>query len=141
MNKKLLSATIGAVLAGGLASATTTGANTKSTKAALATADRTKIGSVEFKTDRGYTEVRVRLAAVPGVDALHGFHIHANDIVTETNGDGCIADPATEPATWFASADGTTTRPDKPTHTMSATCQSCTSIPTQASKPASASTR
>ena len=106
MNKKLLSVACGAVIAVGVVTATTAGAHTRSAKAKLATADGTKVGTVDFRTAHGHTEVRVRLAAVPGVDAFHGFHIHANDVVNETNGEGCIADSAAAPATWFASADG-----------------------------------
>lgn len=104
MNTKLLAVALGAVLIGGLVSATTAGANTKSAKASLTTADLTKVGNIEFKTERGHTEVRVRLTGVPGVDAFHGFHIHANDVAT--NGDGCIADPSAAASTWFVSADG-----------------------------------
>ena len=104
MNSKLLSVAVGAVLIGGLVSAASASASAKSAKATLATADLTKIGSVVFKTERGHTEVRVRLTGAPGVDAFHGFHIHANDVVA--NGDGCIADPAAAPSTWFVSADG-----------------------------------
>lgn len=104
MNTKLLSVALGAVLIGGLVSATTADANAKSARAILTTADLTKVGTVDFKTERGHTEVRVRLAGVQGVDAFHGFHIHANDVAA--NGDGCIADPAAAPSTWFVSADG-----------------------------------
>ncbi len=106
MNKRLLFAAGGAVLVAGIFTATTAGAHSRSAKATLAAADGTTVGTVEFKTDDGYTEVRVRLSAVVGVDAFHGFHIHANDVVTETNGEGCIADPAAAPSTWFVSADG-----------------------------------
>ncbi len=104
MNKNLLSLACGAVLIGGLVTATTAGADSKSARANLATATGASLGSVEFKTERGHTEVRVRLTGAPGVDAFHGFHIHANDAVA--NGDGCIADPAALSSTWFVSADG-----------------------------------
>lgn len=108
MNKKLLSLTCGVVLVTGLVAATVTdvGARTRTAKATLATAGGSKAGTVEFRTDRGHTEVRVRLIGVPGVDAFHGFHIHANDVISATNGEGCVADPAAAPATWFVSADG-----------------------------------
>ena len=104
MNKNLLSLVCGAVLIGGLITSTTVGADSKSAKAILATATGASLGSVEFKTERGHTEVRVRLVGAPGVDAFHGFHIHANDVAT--NGDGCVADPSAAASTWFASADG-----------------------------------
>ncbi len=104
MNKNLLSLACGAVLIGGLLTASTAGADAKSAKAHLTTAAGATVGSVEFKTERGHTEVRVRLTGAPGVDAFHGFHIHANDVVA--NGDGCIADPAAMSSTWFVSADG-----------------------------------
>ena len=46
----------------------------------------------------------MRLTGAPGLDAFHGFHIHANDVLA--NGEGCVADPAAAPSTWFVSADG-----------------------------------
>jgi len=94
----------GAALAGGLVTANAVGAHTRVARAALATADGTRIGSVEFTTSYGHTIVKVRLSGAPGLDAFHGFHIHANDVTT--NGDGCIADPAALASTWFVSADG-----------------------------------
>ncbi len=104
MNKKLFSVACGVVLVGGLVTATNAGAQNRSASARLALADGTKVGTVEFKTEWGHTEVKVRLSGTPGVDAFHGFHIHANDVTT--NGDGCIADPAAASSTWFVSADG-----------------------------------
>jgi Cu-Zn family superoxide dismutase len=104
MHKSLLAIAAGAALAGGLLVATNAGAHGRTAKATLSTADGTKIGTVELRGDHGGTEVRVRLSNTPGVDAFHGFHIHAND--TAANGDGCIADPAAAPSTWFVSADG-----------------------------------
>ena len=106
MNKKLLSAACGVVLVAGIVTANNVGAQTRSAKARLATAAGVRLGTVEFRTDQGSTEVRVRLAGAPGIDAFHGFHIHANDVVTATNGEGCIADPLAAPSTWFVSADG-----------------------------------
>ena len=46
------------------------------------------------------------LDGAPGLDAFHGFHIHANDDDTATpgNGTGCVA--TSDPATSFLSADG-----------------------------------
>lgn len=104
MNKALLAIASGAALVTGLVITTTADAHTRSARTTLATADGARIGTVEFKTTHGHTEVRVRLSGAPGLDAFHGFHIHANDIAT--NGDGCIADPAATPTTWFVSADG-----------------------------------
>jgi Cu-Zn family superoxide dismutase len=104
MKRTLIAITAGAALVAGLITATTADAHGRSTKATLATADGAKIGTVEFKNRSWHTEVRVRLDGAPGVDAFHGFHIHANDVTT--NGDGCIADPSAAPSTWFVSADG-----------------------------------
>lgn len=104
MNRTLVAIVGGTALVAGLVTATNADARTRSARASLATADGHVIGSVDFKTDDGHTEVRVRLTGSPGVDAFHGFHIHANDV--STNGDGCVADPAATPSTWFVSADG-----------------------------------
>jgi Cu/Zn superoxide dismutase len=58
--------------------------------------------------DRGEkTKVSVRIEVPRGVTALqdfHGFHVHAND--NPANGQGCEADPAAPPSSWFVSADG-----------------------------------
>ncbi len=104
LKRTLIAITAGAALAAGLITATAADAHGRSVKATLATADGAKIGTVEFKSHYWQTEVRVRLSGAPGVDAFHGFHIHANDVAT--NGDGCIADPTAAPSTWFVSADG-----------------------------------
>ncbi len=106
MNKKLLAIPFAAVLAAGLITAANVGAQNRSARTTLATADGTEIGTVVFKTNNNHTEVRVRLTGAPGIDAFHGFHIHANDVVSDTNGEGCVADPAADPKTWFVSADG-----------------------------------
>lgn len=104
MKKRLIAITAGAVLVAGLITVNPAGAHPRSAKARLVTADGARIGTVEFKTYAGHTDVKVRLDGAPGIDAFHGFHIHANDVTT--NGDGCIADPAAAPSTWFVSADG-----------------------------------
>jgi Cu-Zn family superoxide dismutase len=104
MNKSLLAIAASAVVVAGFVTTAAADAHDRSTKATLATADGVKIGTVNFKTDDGHTEVRVRLSGAPGLDAFHGFHIHANNVAA--NGDGCIADPAAAPSTWFVSADG-----------------------------------
>ncbi|MEZ5265885.1 MAG: superoxide dismutase family protein [Acidimicrobiales bacterium] len=64
-------------------------------------------GTVQFRNTGEHTEVKARInEGIDGVavDAFHGFHIHAND--DPANGEGCVADPAAEPKTWFVSADG-----------------------------------
>ena len=105
MNRTLVAIAAGTALVAGLVTATDADADrTRSARASLATADGLEIGSVDFKTDDGHMEVRVRLTGSPGVDAFHGFHIHANDV--STNGDGCVADPSAPASTWFVSADG-----------------------------------
>jgi len=104
MKNRMIAITAGAALVAGLVTATTADAHARSAKTTLVTAAGDRIGTVEFKTDDRHTEVRVRLTGAPGIDAFHGFHIHANDVTT--NGDGCIADPGAAPATWFVSADG-----------------------------------
>lgn len=113
MKNRLLAISAGAALVAGLITANAADAHSRTPRTALTTADGTMIGTVEFRVDDGHTEVRVQLIAAPGVDAFHGFHIHANDVTT--NGDGCIADPAAAPATWFVSADGHY-NPDGQTH-------------------------
>lgn len=91
------------VMIAGIISFTSADAQPRSVKATLATADTTKIGFVTFTNEVGYTEVKVRLTGAPGIDAFHGFHIHAND--NPANGDGCVAVGAVASA-WFVSADG-----------------------------------
>lgn len=104
MNKKMIGFATAAALTAGLVTASSSTDHDRSTRATLTTADGTSIGSVDFRSDDGHTEVRVRLTGAPGLDAFHGFHIHANDVVA--NGVGCIADASAAPATWFVSADG-----------------------------------
>jgi Cu-Zn family superoxide dismutase len=108
MNRRLVSFAAVAVIGIGVATtalaASTAGAGAKRGIATLRTAASIKIGTVEFKTERRHTEVRVRLTSTPGVDAFHGFHIHANDVAE--NGEGCIADANASATTWFVSADG-----------------------------------
>jgi Cu-Zn family superoxide dismutase len=104
MNKTMLGLTAAAAIVAGIIAAGTADAHNQSAKASLATANGETIGSVEFKTKHHHTDVRVRLAGAPGLDAFHGFHIHANDLAA--NGDGCLADPASASTTWFVSADG-----------------------------------
>jgi Cu-Zn family superoxide dismutase len=104
MRKAFVGVATGVALVAGLITAKAADAHDRSAKATLTTADGVKIGTVSFKTEHNHTEVRVRLTGAPGLDAFHGFHIHANDV--PANGEGCLADPAAAPSTWFVSADG-----------------------------------
>jgi Cu-Zn family superoxide dismutase len=112
MNRRLpLIAAAGVVAVAGVTVVTTlvAGAGSEGAGAVLRTADGTEVGEVSFSAKSDRTEVKVRLANVPqvadtGLDAFHGFHVHANN--DPKNGDGCIADPAEPSNTWFVSADG-----------------------------------
>lgn len=106
MTRSLLAITaaVTAALAAVMAATAGAGAHDRSARANLVTADGTSIGAVTFESDHGTTQVRVVLSSTPGVDAFHGFHVHANDVTA--NGDGCLADPAAASSTWFVSADG-----------------------------------
>jgi superoxide dismutase, Cu-Zn family len=104
MNKPAIAIVSMATLATGVLAANSVQAHSRSAWAVLALADGTNIGTVKFEGDGGHTSVRARLTGVPGLDAFHGFHIHANDIAS--NGDGCLADPSAASSTWFVSADG-----------------------------------
>ena len=104
MKKTWLVVASGVALVAGFASVNAAGAHTRSGKATLSGPDGTEIGTVKITTERGHTEVKVRLQGAPGADAFHGFHIHANDV--PGNGEGCLADPAALSSTWFVSADG-----------------------------------
>ena len=75
-------------------------------KATLTTADGASAGTVGFSTVPGGTEVDVQVTAAKAVAAgrFHGIHVHAND--DPANGEGCKADPAMAPSTWFTAADG-----------------------------------
>jgi len=75
-------------------------------KATLATADGASAGTVGFSAVPGGTEVDVQLTSTRAVTAgrFHGIHVHAND--DPANGEGCKADAAGAPSTWFTAADG-----------------------------------
>ncbi|MGD9792382.1 MAG: superoxide dismutase family protein [Acidimicrobiia bacterium] len=103
-HKMIIAVAAAATVSVGVVVASSANAHDRSTKAWLATADGTRIGAVSFTPAGRSTEVKVRLSGVPGLDAFHGFHIHANDV--PSNGEGCIADPAAASSTWFVSADG-----------------------------------
>jgi Cu-Zn family superoxide dismutase len=62
------------------------------------------VATVLFTAAGSGTLVTVAARLPAGVDAIHGFHVHAND--NPANGDGCIADPAQPANTHFVSADG-----------------------------------
>jgi Cu-Zn family superoxide dismutase len=113
-------AVTGAVAAGGVpllsggAGHPVTTAGASSAEATLRTADGTKLGWAKFTTRRDGVYVRVWLdlhkrPGLTALDAFHGLHVHANDV--PGNGEGCVADPAQPPATWFVSADGHLTVP------------------------------
>ena len=104
MKIRLILPAVGAVLVAGVIGTAAATAHGRLAKATIAAADGSPLGTVEFRTERGHLQVRARLTGAPGVEAFHGFHIHANDV--PANGDGCIADAAAAPSTWFASADG-----------------------------------
>ncbi len=75
-------------------------------KATLTTADGAPAGTIGFSPVPGGTEVDVQVTAAKAVTAgrFHGIHVHAND--NPANGEGCQADPAMAPSTWFTAADG-----------------------------------
>ena len=104
MKNKILALAGATVMIAGVVSFTSADAQPRSARARLVTAHSVEIGTVDFTNAGGYTEVKVRLINAPGIDAFHGFHVHANN--NPANGDGCIADTALAPSTWFASADG-----------------------------------
>ena len=74
--------------------------------ATLATADGAPAGTIGFSPVPGGTEVDVQVTAAKAVTAgrFHVIHVHAND--NPANGEGCQADPAMAPSTWFTAADG-----------------------------------
>ena len=82
------------------------GAKEAGARVSLATADGAQAGTVTFTPVAGGTEVEVKLSANKAVEAgrFHGIHVHAND--DPANGEGCKADPATAPSTWFTAVDG-----------------------------------
>ena len=104
MKNKILALAGATVMIAGVVSFTSADAQPRSARARLVTAHSVEIGTVDFTNAGGYTEVKVRLINAPGIDAFHGFHVHANN--NPAHGDGCIANTALAPSTWFASADG-----------------------------------
>ena len=73
-------------------------------KTTLRDATGAALGKATFVTTHGHTVVTVLLYRQPAgaaLDAFHGFHIHANNVVD--NGVGCIANA--DPALAFVSAD------------------------------------
>jgi Cu-Zn family superoxide dismutase len=109
MNRRVLLVGAAAVVAAAavIVVATGAGAGSDSASAVLRTAEGTEIGKVSFAAKSDRTEVTVHLDNVPeaaGLDAFHGFHVHAND--NAENGEGCVADAAKPSNTWFVSADG-----------------------------------
>jgi Cu-Zn family superoxide dismutase len=107
MKRLLVGIAAGATVAVPIATAATATDEKPSVRATLRLADGTEIGRVRFTQGVGTTAVSVALSVPAGttsVRSFHGFHIHAND--NPANGDGCVADPAQAPSTWFVSADG-----------------------------------
>jgi superoxide dismutase, Cu-Zn family len=95
-------AVLGTVAFGGQASA-----HDASFRATLRDPSGAAVGTVKLRISSHATEVTVKLRPSQYVtprDAFHGFHIHANN--DDSNGVGCIADPALPSSTWFVSADG-----------------------------------
>jgi Cu-Zn family superoxide dismutase len=82
------------------------GAHERWAHATLRAADGSRVGTVSFVDERhsDETEITVKVWRSSAQVGFHGLHIHAND--ASGNGDGCIADAAQPPATWFVSADG-----------------------------------
>ena len=82
------------------------GAKDAGARVSLATADGAEAGTVTFTPVAGGTEVEVKLTTNKAVAAglFHGIHVHAND--DAANGEGCKADPAMAPSTWFTAVDG-----------------------------------
>jgi Cu-Zn family superoxide dismutase len=103
MRKSLIGYAAVLAIVGGVAVTATAGAHSRSAKATLRDASGQEIGTVKFVDGRGYTEVRVDIhrGSAVAADAFHGFHIHAN-----TDGAGCVADPAQLSNTWFVTAGG-----------------------------------
>jgi len=75
-------------------------------KAALTTADGASAGNVGFSAVPGGTQVDIQVTPAKAVTAgrFHAIHVHAND--DPANGEGCKADAAAAPPTWFAAVDG-----------------------------------
>ena len=108
MTKKVLAlgaATATAALAGVLVLGLQASAHTAQFSANLRDPEGRLVGTVKFRIGRDAMHVDAKLQRNPyvGVDAFHGFHVHAND--NPANGRGCVADPS-DRSTWFVSADG-----------------------------------
>lgn len=74
-------------------------------RAVLKDAQGKRVGIVTFTNHGKLTEVVAIFRKDANVAAgFHGFHIHANNLPDA--GTGCVADPGSDPATWFLSADG-----------------------------------
>jgi superoxide dismutase, Cu-Zn family len=104
MRRSMITVGAGVLLVAGVAAVSMADASGYFAKATLLDANSTNIGWVSFKNEDAHTEIRVHLTEAPGIDAFHGFHIHANN--NAANGNGCVADPAMASSTWFVSADG-----------------------------------
>jgi superoxide dismutase, Cu-Zn family len=86
---------------------TQAGAGATTAVARLRDASGRRVGRAVMVTRRGHTLMTVHISRLPAGFArsdFHGLHFHAND--DPANGNGCVADAAQPPATWFVSADG-----------------------------------
>ena len=94
MRRFTITVGIGALLVAGVAAGVVAtsmaGASGEFAKATLRDSNNVNVGWVSFEQGDERTEVRVHLTAAPGIDAFHGFHIHANN--NAANGSGCVAD-------------------------------------------------
>jgi superoxide dismutase, Cu-Zn family len=103
----LLVATVAVAAAALFGLGSPAGADRPFATARLRLADGDAIGRVRFYDQGRSTKVSVRIdfpRSVTTLQDFHGFHVHAND--NPANGEGCQADPAAAPSTWFVSADG-----------------------------------
>jgi Cu-Zn family superoxide dismutase len=91
--------------ASGVTAGTATTAGSELARAIMKDAAGRKVGVVTFRNHGKVTDVIAVFRKDANVTAgFHGFHIHANNLPDA--GTGCIADPNSDPTTWFLSADG-----------------------------------
>jgi Cu-Zn family superoxide dismutase len=106
---KLALAGAGAAVAVGIGAVAVAvaGAGDDRVSVVLRDAEGIERGTVEFSNGETGTDVNVLVSSTPEgfkAESFHGFHIHANS--DPANGEGCVADPAAEPKTWFVAVDG-----------------------------------
>jgi Cu-Zn family superoxide dismutase len=94
-----------AVASGPAVSSVVAPAGPQLARAVLRDAAGRKVGVVTFHNHGKVTDVVAVFRKDANVTAgFHGFHIHANNLPDA--GTGCVADPKSDPASWFLSADG-----------------------------------